>query len=124
MERGHQRARIQDESLHYEHLKSTGVHPIVGVNTFLNPHADHEEAINRLELRRGTEEEKQRQLARLLAFHERNAAHAPEALDTLQQTCLGGGNIFAELMDTVRYCSLGQITQALFAVGGQYRRNT
>lgn len=124
MERGYQRGKIQDESLHYEHLKTAGAHPIVGVNTFLNPHADHEEAISRLELRRGTEEEKRRQLERLRAFRQRHAAAAPGRLEALQQTCITGGNIFAELMQTVRYCSLGQVTQALFAVGGQYRRNT
>ena len=124
MERGYQRGRIQDESLHYEHLKSAGVHPIVGVNTFVNAHINHEEAIDRLELRRGMEEEKHGQLYRLRAFHAQHEIVAPQAIKSLQNTCLAGGNIFAELMHTVRHCSLGQISQALYEVGGQYRRNT
>jgi methylmalonyl-CoA mutase len=124
MERGYQRGRIQDESHHYEVLKSSGACPIVGVNTFVNEHADHEAAVEKMELRRGTEEEKQRQLARLRAFHEAHRDEAPQALSRLKQVCINRGNVFAELMNTVRVCSLGQITQALFEVGGQYRRNT
>lgn len=124
MERGYQRGKIQEESLHYEHLKSAGVYPIVGVNTFVNPNLDHEEAMNNLELRRGTEEEKRSQIERLQAFHAAHIATAPGAIHALQQTCLEGGNIFAELMNTVRHCSLGQITRSLYEVGGQYRRNT
>ncbi len=123
MERGYQRGKIQDESLHYEHLKATGEHPIIGVNTFLNPNADHEAAVAELELRRGTEEEQQGQLDRLAAFQERHRDKAPAALEALQQACLGNHNIFEALMETARYCSLGQITQALFEVGGEYRRN-
>ena len=123
MERGYQRSEIQEESLKYEHLKSSGDYPIVGVNTFINPDIDHEETINSLELRRGTEEEKRGQVDKLAAFHRQHAEKAPEALQSLQEVCLAGDNIFAELMKTVRTCSLGQITQALFEVGGQYRRN-
>jgi isobutyryl-CoA mutase len=123
MERGYQRSEIQEESLKYEHLKSSGDYPIVGVNTFINPDIDHEETINSLELRRGTKEEKRGQVDKLVAFHRQHADKAPGALKALQETCLAGDNIFAELMETVRTCSLGQITQALFEVGGQYRRN-
>ena len=116
MERGYQRSEIQEESLKYEHLKSSGDYPIVGVNTFINPDIDHEEAINSLELRRGTEEEKRGQVDKLRAFHELHADKMPEALKSLQDVCLAGDNIFAELMETVRTCSLGQITHALFEV--------
>ncbi len=123
MERGYQRSEIQEESLRYEHLKAAGTYPIVGVNTFVNPDADHEDAINNMELRRGTEEEQRGQVQRLREFHRRHADTAPPALKALQDTCLANDNIFAELMHTVRVCSLGQITQALFEVGGQYRRN-
>ncbi|MFM1920611.1 MAG: hypothetical protein RLZZ303_2245, partial [Candidatus Hydrogenedentota bacterium] len=124
MERGYQRGRIQDESHHYETLKSSGAYPIVGVNTFVDEHADHEAAMEMMELRRGTEEEKQRQLAQLRAFHARHAAESGPALDRLKRVCVQRGNIFAELMNAVRVCSLGQISHALFEVGGQYRRNT
>ncbi len=122
METGYQRTKIQDESLHYEMRKSTGEYPIIGVNTFLNPESDYLEKCA-VELARGTEEEKQSQLRRLQEFKERNGARAPEALNKLKQRALGGGNIFEELMSTVRHCSLGQITDALFMAGGQYRRS-
>ncbi len=124
MERGYQRGKIQDESLYYEHRKATGEYPIVGVNTFVDPHADHEAAIAGMELRRGTEEEKTAAVQRVQAFQHRNAGTASEALRRLQDVCRGDGNVFEELMHTVRHCSLGQITRALFEVGGQYRRNT
>jgi methylmalonyl-CoA mutase len=123
MERGYQRSKIQDESLYYEHLKHSGKLPIIGVNTFLNPAADDTEAISKLELARATEEEKQSQLKRLAVFQKRNQDQSPEALKRLKHTALSGGNIFAEMMDAVRYCSLGQITQALYEVGGKFRRN-
>ena len=123
MERGYQRSKIQDESLLYEHRKANGSLPLVGVNTFTNPNADHEGDMGKLELRRGTEEEKQRAVQRVRAFHERHAAEAPAALERLKQVCIENGNIFAELMNTVRTCSLGQISRAFFEVGGQYRRN-
>jgi methylmalonyl-CoA mutase len=107
--------------LHYEHLKHTGEHPIIGVNTFRNPHGDP--VPDHIELARSTEEEKQSQLARLQAFHTRHAHAAPAMLKRLQQTVIDNDNVFAVLMDAVRVCSLGQITKALFEVGGQYRRN-
>jgi methylmalonyl-CoA mutase len=125
METGYQRSRIQEESLHYERLKHSGRLPIIGVNTFRDPHANDE--IFRddftVELARSTEEEKQSQLRRLADFQTRNAGQAPQALVRLKEVVLAGGNIFAELMESVRYCSLGQITRALYDVGGQYRRN-
>jgi isobutyryl-CoA mutase len=121
METGYQRGKIQDESMHYEMLKHTGEYPIVGVNTFRNPHGDA--VLEKLELARSTEEEKQSQLKRLQDFHTRHAAEAPVQLQRLQQAVIANGNVFDVLMDAVRVCSLGQITNALFEVGGQYRRN-
>jgi isobutyryl-CoA mutase len=123
MERGYQRSKIQDESLYYEYLKHSGRLPIIGVNTFLNPATDDTETISKLELARATEDEKQSQLKRLMTFQEKNKDKSPEALNRLKQTALSGNNIFVEMMNTVRYCSLGQITQALYEVGGKYRRN-
>ena len=121
METGYQRSKIQDESMHYEMQKHTGELPIIGVNTFRNPHGD--QVVDKLELARSTEAEKQSQLQRLQAFHARNASQAPAMLKTLQQAVIDNRNVFAVLMDAVRVCSLGQITHALFEVGGQYRRN-
>ena len=121
METGYQRGRIQDESMHYEMLKHTGELPIVGVNTFRNPHGDAVQ--NTLELARSTDQEKQSQLKRLQAFHQQHAAVAPAMLARLQQAVIHNDNVFEVLMDAVRVCSLGQITNALFEVGGQYRRN-
>ena len=123
MELAYQRSRIQDESLTYETRKASGEYPIVGVNTFVDPDADHEAEAERLELRRATDDEKQAQLNHLRDFQQRHANEAPAALKRLQQIALSGGNLFAELMQTVRVCTLGQITQALFEVGGRYRRN-
>lgn len=121
METGYQRGRIQDESMHYEMLKHTGELPIIGVNTFRNPHGDA--VPDKLELARSTEEEKQSQLRRLRDFHERHKDAAPAMLQRLQQAVIENRNVFEVLMDAVRVCSLGQITSALFEVGGQYRRN-
>ncbi|HNP02140.1 MAG TPA: methylmalonyl-CoA mutase family protein, partial [Agitococcus sp.] len=121
METGYQRGKIQEESMYYEHLKHSGEYPIIGVNTFRNPKGDA--TPQSLELARSTDSEKQSQLQRLADFQHRYAQQAPQALARLQQVAIEGGNIFAELMNTVRYCSLGQITDALFSVGGQYRRN-
>ena len=121
METGYQRGKIQDESMHYEMLKHTGELPIIGVNTFRNPKGD--EVLESLELARSTEEEKQSQLQRLRDFHERHKAEAPAMLARLQQAVIANTNVFEVLMDAVRVCSLGQITNALFEVGGQYRRN-
>jgi len=121
METGYQRGKIQDESMHYEMLKHTGELPIIGVNTFRNPHGDP--VNDKLELARSTEEEKQSQLKRLADFHARHAKQAPAQLKRLQQAVIDNQNVFEVLMDAVRVCSLGQITTALFEVGGQYRRN-
>ncbi len=121
METGYQRGRIQDESMHYEMLKHTGELPIIGVNTFRNPHGDTVQ--DKLELARSTEEEKQGQLKRLDDFHRRHAAESPAMLKRLQQAVIENLNVFEVLMEAVRVCSLGQITNALFEVGGQYRRN-
>jgi methylmalonyl-CoA mutase len=121
METGYQRGRIQDESMHYEMLKHTGELPIIGVNTFRNPHGDP--VNDKLELARSTEEEKQNQLKRLADFHSLHAAESPAMLKRLQQSVIENSNVFEVLMDAVRVCSLGQITNALFEVGGQYRRN-
>ncbi|MEI7608193.1 MAG: methylmalonyl-CoA mutase family protein, partial [Rhodospirillaceae bacterium] len=120
METGYQRGRIQDESLHYEMLKHDGTYPIIGVNTFLNPNPG---AAVVPELQRSSDEEKQSQLRRLASFHQRNALNAPAALARLKQAATTEENLFGVLMDSVRVLSLGQITQALFEVGGQYRRN-
>jgi isobutyryl-CoA mutase len=122
METGYQRGRIQDESMLYEHRKHDGSLPIVGVNTFLDPQRD-ETPPQKVELARATEAEKQSQLTRLADFQARHAAEAPEALARLRDAAMTGGNVFDALMDAVRYCSLGQITEAFFEVGGQYRRN-
>jgi methylmalonyl-CoA mutase len=121
METGYQRGKIQDESMHYEMLKHTGEYPIVGVNTFRNPHGD--EVMETLELARSTDDEKQSQLQRLAAFHESHASEAPAMLERLKQAVIHNDNVFEVLMVAVRVCSLGQITGALFEVGGQYRRN-
>jgi methylmalonyl-CoA mutase len=120
METGYQRGRIQDESMTYEHRKHDGSLPIVGVNPFLAQSPTTTTAT--LELARGTEQERESQLRRLADFHHRHQGEAPAALATLRRTAADGGNLFEALMSAVRCCSLGQITQALFEVGGQYRR--
>ncbi len=121
METGYQRSKIQEESMHYEMLKHTGEYPIIGVNTFRNPSGDT--VPEHIELARSTEEEKQSQLQRLQAFQTLHAADSPAMLARLQQTVIDNGNVFEVLMQAVRCCSLGQITNALFEVGGQYRRS-
>jgi methylmalonyl-CoA mutase len=121
METGYQRGRIQDDSMLYEHKKHDGSLPIVGVNTFTVPEQDVPE--QPIELARSTEEEKQTQLRRLRDYQDRHALDCEAALHALRQTALGGGNVFAELMTTVRHASLGEITAALFEVGGSYRRS-
>jgi isobutyryl-CoA mutase len=121
METGYQRGKIQDESMHYEMLKHTGELPIIGVNTFRNPQGD--QVMDKLELARSTDEEKQNQLKRLTEFHTLHAHESPAMLKRLQQAVIDNLNVFEVLMDAVRVCSLGQITNALFEVGGQYRRN-
>jgi methylmalonyl-CoA mutase len=122
METGYQRGRIQDESMRYEHAKHDGTLPLIGVNTFL-PTAAEAEDLPVVELARSTDAEKQSQLRRLHDFHARHADAAPAMLERLRQAALAGDNLFAVLMDAVRVCSLGQITDTLFEVGGRYRRN-
>src|SRR5256712_543136 len=121
METGYQRGKIQEESLYYEHRKHDGSYPIIGVNSFRNPRGDS--TPQKIELIRSTEEEKQSQLTRLRDFQASNAKEAPDMLERLRQAVIRNENVFAVLMDAVRVCSLGQITHALFEVGGQYRRN-
>jgi methylmalonyl-CoA mutase len=120
METGYQRGKIQDESMYYEHRKHDGSLPIIGVNTFENPEPEPEMDI---ELARSTEAEKQSQIERLKTFQERHQGESAEALLRLKEAAARGDNIFAELMQAVRHCSLGQITEAFFEVGGQYRRS-
>ncbi|MBA4167777.1 MAG: methylmalonyl-CoA mutase, partial [Chitinophagaceae bacterium] len=121
MERMYQRNKIQEESLYYESLKHTGELPIVGVNTFLNSKGSP--TILPGEVIRSTTEEKEQQIRNLRAFQERNKPLSEAALKKLQHAAVTNENLFAELMETVKYCSLGQITHALYEVGGQYRRN-
>ncbi|WP_285728966.1 fused isobutyryl-CoA mutase/GTPase IcmF [Nocardiopsis sp. ATB16-24] len=121
METGYQRGRIQDESLLYEHRKHDGSLPIIGVNTFLKPDAAASPV--EIELARATEDEKESQIKRVRAFQDAHVAEAEEALARLKETAVSGGNVFAALMEATRVCSLQQITEAFFEVGGQYRRN-
>ena len=121
MEKMYQRNKIQEESSVYEHLKHTGELALIGVNTFLNKKGSP--TILPGEIIRSTSEEKEQQIKNLHAFWRRNEDHKQAALDQLQKVAITNGNLFAELMETVKYCSLGQITHALYQVGGQYRRN-
>jgi methylmalonyl-CoA mutase len=121
MERMYQRNKIQEESLQYEHLKHTGEMPIVGVNTFLGKNGSP--TVLPGEVIRSTNEEKEQQIQNLEAFWKRNEGKSEEALTRLKEVAVRNGNLFAELMETVKYCSLGQITHALYQVGGQYRRS-
>ncbi len=121
MERMYQRNKIQEESLHYEHLKHTGELPLIGVNTFLNKKGSP--TILPSEVIRSTTEEKEQQIQNLNAFHNRNQEKSADALKRLKEAAINNTNLFAELMETVKYCSLGQITHALYEVGGQYRRS-
>ncbi len=122
METGYQRTKIQDESIYYESLKASGEYPIIGVNTFINPNTDYSSSLA-VELVRATEKEKESQLRRLREFKERNRDMSQRAAESLFRIAQSGGNIFEELMETVKYCSLGEITETLFKAGGQYRRN-
>ena len=121
MERMYQRNKIQEESLQYEHLKHTGELPLIGVNTFLNKKGSPTPLPG--EIIRSTKEEKEQQIQNLRSFHKRNEDKTNEALNRLKEVAIKNGNLFDELMETVKYCSLGQITHALYEVGGQYRRN-
>ncbi len=123
MERQYQRGKIQDESLDYEHRKHSGALPIVGVNTFVNPDLDVNAQAAAMQITRASEAEKRAQIERLESFQQRHADAAPAALAKLRQVAHAGGNIFEELMNTVRVASLGQITHTLFEVGGEYRRS-
>jgi methylmalonyl-CoA mutase len=121
METGYQRGKIQEESLFYERQKHDGSYPIIGVNTFRNPHSEAAPAA--IELARSTDAEKQSQLKRLEDFHERNAVQAQLLLERLRRVVIENGNTFEVLMEAVRHCSLGEITHTLYDVGGRYRRN-
>jgi len=121
MERMYQRTKIQEESLHYEALKHDGTLPIVGVNTYLDPKGSP--TVVPGEVIRATEQEKEDALASLAAFHARNARRAPEALDALKRAAVEHGNVFEALLEAAKVCSLGQMSGALYQVGGQYRRN-
>jgi methylmalonyl-CoA mutase len=121
METMYQRGKIQEESLHYETLKHTGEYPIIGVNTFLS--SEGSPTVIPGEVIRATTEEKEYQIEMLQRLHALRASQCSAGLDRLRQAATTGGNLFAELMETTKHCSLGQITQALFEVGGQYRRN-
>src|SRR5688572_17400385 len=121
MERMYQRNKIQEESLFYEHQKHTGELPLIGVNTFLNKKGSP--TIIPREVIRSSETEKEDQIRNLQAFWKRNEAKSAEMIGRLKRTAINNGNLFNELMETVKYCSLGQITHALYEVGGQYRRN-
>ena len=122
METGYQRGRIQDESMLYEHRKHDGTLPIIGVNTFLKD-SPEDAAPHEIELARATEAEKESQLARVRAFHAAHGPEAQQALARLKDAAISGENVFAVLMDAARVCSLQQVTEAFFEVGGQYRRN-
>src|SRR5690606_24422027 len=122
MERQYQRSMIQEDSLKYERLKHSGELPLIGVNTFL-PREQAAQAEREVALSRASEEEKQECLRRLAAFHAEHAQEAPAALTRLKQAALAGENVFAALLEAVEHCSLGQITRALYEVGGEYRRN-
>ncbi|MEM7582669.1 MAG: fused isobutyryl-CoA mutase/GTPase IcmF [Acidobacteriota bacterium] len=123
MELQYQRGEIQDDSLKYERLKHSGELPIIGVNTFRPREASADQTPRDVELTRATPEEKESSIRRLADFHSRHDEQAPRALEQLQAVALAGGNLFAELLSASRFCSLGQITRALYAVGGEYRRN-
>lgn len=123
METQYQRGKIQEESMYYEHLKHSGELPIIGVNTYLNPNPPSEDAINNMEIARASKEEKELQIENLEKFKQAHAKEVEEAIHRLKEVAKTGGNIFKELMETVKVASLGQITHALYEVGGQYRRN-
>jgi methylmalonyl-CoA mutase len=121
METGYQRGKIQDESMLYEKRKHDGSLPIIGVNTFLNPNKDQAEPV--VELARSTDAEKRRQIQHVQDFQSRHQAHASAALNSVRQAAMAGENVFTELMNAVRVCSLGQLSDVLYEAGGKYRRN-
>jgi methylmalonyl-CoA mutase len=122
METQYQRGKIQDESMLYEHRKHTGELPVIGVNTYLAENSENLIPKN-VELRRATDEEKHEQIDNVAGLQERNAERIAASLAELQRVALTGGNTFAQMMETARYASLGQISSALYKVGGQYRRS-
>jgi len=123
METQYQRGKIQEESMYYEMLKHSGRLPIIGVNTYLSPNPPSEEEMNNIQLARASREEKETQIKNLQSFQQKNIDKVEQALTNLKETAINGGNIFAELMETTKVASLGQITYALYEVGGKYRRN-
>jgi isobutyryl-CoA mutase len=123
MESQYQRSKIQEESMHYEQLKHSGELPIIGVNTYVNPNPVSEEVVNEMEVARASTAEKAQQIENLQAFLSKNHDKAEAAINRLKEVAMQDGNIFEELMETVKVASLGQITNALYEVGGKYRRN-
>jgi len=123
MELQYQRGAIQDDSIKYEHMKHSGDLPLIGVNTFLPVNPEAGSTPREIELTRATPEEKQECIRRLADFQARHAESAPAAIAALKEAALSGGNIFSELITAAEHCSLGQITHALYEVGGEYRRN-
>ncbi|MFJ7953990.1 fused isobutyryl-CoA mutase/GTPase IcmF [Lysinibacillus sp. NPDC096418] len=123
METQYQRGKIQEESMHYEMLKHSGELPIIGVNTYLNPNPPTADAIDNMEIARASTEEKETQIRNLQSFWQQHDVEIEAALERLQKVAVNNGNIFEELMETVKVASLGQITKALYEVGGQFRRN-
>jgi methylmalonyl-CoA mutase len=121
MERQYQRTKIQEESLYYEQQKEAGAYPVVGVNTFLSKEGSP--IVVPQGLIRSTDADKDRQIANVRAFQERNRERTGPSLADLQKTAVSGGNIFAQLIETAKVASLGQMSHALYEVGGQYRRN-
>ncbi|OEC00873.1 methylmalonyl-CoA mutase [Lysinibacillus sphaericus] len=123
METQYQRGKIQEESMHYEMLKHSGELPIIGVNTYLNPNPPTDDAIDNMEIARASSEEKETQIRNLQLFWQQHEGATEAAIARLQEVAVNNGNIFEELMETVKVASLGQITKALYEVGGQFRRN-
>lgn len=123
METQYQRGKIQEESMHYEMLKHSGELPIIGVNTYLNPNPPTDDAIDNMEIARASSEEKETQIRNLQLFWQQHKGETEAAIARLQHVAVNNGNIFEELMETVKVASLGQITKALYEVGGQFRRN-
>ena len=123
METGYQRGKIQEESMYYEHLKHSGAYPVIGVNTFEDPDSDYADMANHLELARASNDQKNARIERLKSFKNKNQENVDKAIEKLKQSALNGNNMFETLMETVKVCSLGTITQALYEVGGKYRRN-
>jgi methylmalonyl-CoA mutase len=123
METQYQRGKIQDESMYYEMKKHSGELPIIGVNTYLNPNPPSADEIDTMEIARASKEEKESQIHHLREFQQEHEEEAEKMLQKLKETAVQNGNIFEALMDAVKVASLGQITRALYEVGGQYRRN-